>query len=131
MPRAATALENYSDYDENIRKSESDWTIDLYGQKNRSYYTAQLYPPEKNWLTTRYRFIDKEDTQIVLSGLQNYGLTTVLPAAGLTYSVTILPEVKFEFEEEIDFFVKMSPKSIRNIKVQIINRIKASPNPIF
>jgi hypothetical protein len=132
MPEQATVYENYRDVDETTPKHwRAATTIGFFDQQTPLREIQERWSKGKHAL--RYFFNEGEIISELATGIKEYVSTTAITESGVTYilasSVPLV--IIYDPEQEIEFFVKMSPKAVRNTIVRITARHKGMPNPML
>jgi RNA polymerase-interacting CarD/CdnL/TRCF family regulator len=131
MPVQATVYENYRDVDETTsRLRRAATTIECFDHQTPLTEIKQMWSKQKRAL--QYIFDVGEITELA-TGIKEYVFTTAVTEPGVTYILasSVLPAIACDLEQEIEVFVKMSPKAVRNTIVKITARNKGIPNPIL
>ena len=135
MPEQATVYENYHDVEETTpRHWRAATTMGFFDQPTP---LGDLGEIRQLWTRTkhalRYSFNEGEIISEFATGIKEYVSTTVVSEPGVTYILeSFLPPARVYYpEEEIELFVKMSPKAVRKTIVRITARHKGTPNPML
>jgi hypothetical protein len=132
MPEQATVYKNYRDVDETTpRHWSAANTIGFLDQQTPLREIQQIWSKGK-W-DLQYFFNEGEIIPGLATGIKEYVFTTAVTEPGVTYILasSIPLTVVRNLEQEIEVFVKMSPKAVRNTIVRITARNKGIPNPIL
>ena len=132
MPEQATVYENYRDVDETTsRRRRAATTVGFFDQQTPLREIQQIW--SKGKCALRYFFNEGEIISELATGIKKYVSTTAVTEPGETYILasSVPLAVVCDLEQEIEVFVKMSPKAVRNTIVRITARNKGMPNPIL
>ncbi len=132
MPEQATVYENYRDVDETtLRHRRAATTIKCFDQQTPLTEIKQMW--SKQALLYIFDVGVGEIISELATGIKEYAFTTAVTEPGVTYifASSVLPAIACDLEQEIELFVRMSPKAVRNTIVRITARNKGIPNPIL